>query len=290
MAVIGPYSSFCGQVEIPIMNRAPGGPLASGQPDRHAPRADPRRHARASAASRGRAGGLLPDGRAELRPGHGARGPPGRGGRHARRGARTEAGLRAPRPRGVETWSKSARSGGPPAGSGSESPAQRGSAPSPRARARSRTGRALRRPGRLHRRLRVRGRGRVLKALRARLGDRVKIMTRRSVRPGPGPVEVAGPARAGSVHELHGRPAHRARAEPGGTALRARLRDTRRPVGVLPAAQATDSCSTRSPAPTGRAPRCSRSCAAPRSGTASSATSASTGTGTSRPPSSRSSA
>jgi ABC-type branched-subunit amino acid transport system substrate-binding protein len=28
VAVIGPYSSFCGQVEIPITNRAPGGPLA----------------------------------------------------------------------------------------------------------------------------------------------------------------------------------------------------------------------------------------------------------------------
>ena len=28
VAVIGPWSSFCGQVEIPIMNRAPGGPLA----------------------------------------------------------------------------------------------------------------------------------------------------------------------------------------------------------------------------------------------------------------------
>ena len=28
VAVIGPYSSFCGQVQIPITNRAPGGPLA----------------------------------------------------------------------------------------------------------------------------------------------------------------------------------------------------------------------------------------------------------------------
>jgi branched-chain amino acid transport system substrate-binding protein len=28
VAVIGPYSSFCGQIQIPITNRAPGGPLA----------------------------------------------------------------------------------------------------------------------------------------------------------------------------------------------------------------------------------------------------------------------
>jgi ABC-type branched-subunit amino acid transport system substrate-binding protein/DNA-binding beta-propeller fold protein YncE len=32
VAVIGPYSSFCGQVGIPIMNRAPGGPLATVSP------------------------------------------------------------------------------------------------------------------------------------------------------------------------------------------------------------------------------------------------------------------
>jgi ABC-type branched-subunit amino acid transport system substrate-binding protein len=32
VAVIGPYSSFCGQVGIPIMNRAPGGPLAVVSP------------------------------------------------------------------------------------------------------------------------------------------------------------------------------------------------------------------------------------------------------------------
>jgi branched-chain amino acid transport system substrate-binding protein len=32
VAVIGPYSSFCGQVAIPIMNRAPGGPLAVVSP------------------------------------------------------------------------------------------------------------------------------------------------------------------------------------------------------------------------------------------------------------------
>ena len=30
--MIAPYSSFCGQVSIPIMNRAPGGPLASVSP------------------------------------------------------------------------------------------------------------------------------------------------------------------------------------------------------------------------------------------------------------------
>ena len=32
VAVIGPYSSFCGQVGIPILNRAPGGPLATVSP------------------------------------------------------------------------------------------------------------------------------------------------------------------------------------------------------------------------------------------------------------------
>jgi ABC-type branched-subunit amino acid transport system substrate-binding protein len=32
VAVIGPYSSFCGQVGIPILNRAPGGPLAIVSP------------------------------------------------------------------------------------------------------------------------------------------------------------------------------------------------------------------------------------------------------------------
>jgi len=32
VAVIGPWSSFCGQVGIPILNRAPGGPLATVSP------------------------------------------------------------------------------------------------------------------------------------------------------------------------------------------------------------------------------------------------------------------
>jgi ABC-type branched-subunit amino acid transport system substrate-binding protein/DNA-binding beta-propeller fold protein YncE len=32
LAVIGPYSSYCGQVQIPILNRAPGGPLAVVSP------------------------------------------------------------------------------------------------------------------------------------------------------------------------------------------------------------------------------------------------------------------
>ncbi len=32
MAVIGPYSSYCGSVQIPILNRAPGGPLAIVSP------------------------------------------------------------------------------------------------------------------------------------------------------------------------------------------------------------------------------------------------------------------
>jgi ABC-type branched-subunit amino acid transport system substrate-binding protein/DNA-binding beta-propeller fold protein YncE len=32
LTVIGPYSSYCGQVQIPILNRAPGGPLAMVSP------------------------------------------------------------------------------------------------------------------------------------------------------------------------------------------------------------------------------------------------------------------
>jgi ABC-type branched-subunit amino acid transport system substrate-binding protein len=32
VAVIGPYSSYCGQVQLPILNRAPGGPLAMISP------------------------------------------------------------------------------------------------------------------------------------------------------------------------------------------------------------------------------------------------------------------
>jgi ABC-type branched-subunit amino acid transport system substrate-binding protein/DNA-binding beta-propeller fold protein YncE len=32
VAVIGPYNSYCGQIEIPILNRAPGGPLAMISP------------------------------------------------------------------------------------------------------------------------------------------------------------------------------------------------------------------------------------------------------------------
>ena len=32
VAVIGPYSSYCGEIQIPILNRAPGGPLAMVSP------------------------------------------------------------------------------------------------------------------------------------------------------------------------------------------------------------------------------------------------------------------
>ena len=47
VAVIGPWNSGCAQVEIPILNRAPGGPLADDQP--HEPRR--RAHARRPAAA-----------------------------------------------------------------------------------------------------------------------------------------------------------------------------------------------------------------------------------------------
>ena len=37
VAVIGTYSSFCAEVEIPILNRAPGGPLAMISPSNTGP-------------------------------------------------------------------------------------------------------------------------------------------------------------------------------------------------------------------------------------------------------------
>jgi branched-chain amino acid transport system substrate-binding protein len=37
VAVIGPYSSYCAQLQIPILNRAPGGPLALVSPSNTAP-------------------------------------------------------------------------------------------------------------------------------------------------------------------------------------------------------------------------------------------------------------
>jgi ABC-type branched-subunit amino acid transport system substrate-binding protein/streptogramin lyase len=51
VAVIGPWSSFCGQVQIPILNRAPGGPLAIVSPS-----------ATHSGLTRGRPLGGQPDG------------------------------------------------------------------------------------------------------------------------------------------------------------------------------------------------------------------------------------
>ena len=41
MAVIGPWNSFCAQIEIPILNRAPGGPLALISPATPTPGPDP---------------------------------------------------------------------------------------------------------------------------------------------------------------------------------------------------------------------------------------------------------
>ena len=99
VAVIGPWSSFCGQVEIPIMNRAPDGPLAIVSPMSTHPglTRGGRLAQHGSARPARRAAGVLPDGRAELPPRNPARGPAGRGPGHGREGARAEAGLRGPR-------------------------------------------------------------------------------------------------------------------------------------------------------------------------------------------------
>ena len=99
VAVIGPWNSGCAEVEIPILNRAPGGPLALDQPFEHPPQPDPRRPAFAATPARaqGRAGGLLPHRYAQLRPGPRPRRPAGRGARDARKAARTEGRLPAPR-------------------------------------------------------------------------------------------------------------------------------------------------------------------------------------------------
>ena len=78
VAVIGPYNSACAQIEIPILNRAPGGPLALISPSNTGPGLTRIRRAPALGLP-GRAGRLLPDRRAQLRP------PPGAQ-RHGRRG------------------------------------------------------------------------------------------------------------------------------------------------------------------------------------------------------------
>ena len=157
---------------------------------------------------------------------------------------------------------------------------------------RSRTGRALRRAGRGHRRRPVRGGERLIKALRARLGapghdhgaDSYFAFGAR--RP-----EAVGPRRpAACTSRRHRR--RPALAAARGPALRARHRDLRH-AGVRRARAGAGhraASATRSPAPTARGRRCSRSCGEPRSRTASSATSASTATATSRRPGSRSSA
>ena len=91
VAVIGTYSSFCGEVEIPILNRAPGGPLAMVSPSNTHPgltRGPP------LAEDEGRAGYLLPDRNAELHAHRPAGGPAGNRARDARQAARAPQRLR----------------------------------------------------------------------------------------------------------------------------------------------------------------------------------------------------
>ena len=67
VAVIGPRNSGCAWVELPILNRAPGGPLAVDQPDELRRRAYTDRGAAAGGDARN-ARDLLPDRHAPLRP------------------------------------------------------------------------------------------------------------------------------------------------------------------------------------------------------------------------------
>ena len=156
VAVIGPWSSFCGQVQIPITNRAPGGPLAmvsAVATHTGLTRGGPFNPA---GGSEGRARGLLPDRKAELRPADGASGIGGRGQCHVREGARPETRLRAPRPeledrvcRSVPAHGSQARD--PDRGRGELQRRQQPRSP-------GRAGGALRGAGRVHRRSGIGGR------------------------------------------------------------------------------------------------------------------------------------
>ncbi len=95
VAVIGPYNSFCAQIEIPILNRAPGGPLAMISSANTYAGPDTRR-LRAALGLPRRAGRLLPDRHPQLRPGGPTRRHARRRARAAGQGPRTEERVPAP--------------------------------------------------------------------------------------------------------------------------------------------------------------------------------------------------
>ena len=124
VAVIGPYSSFCAQLEIPILNRAPGGPLALVSPIEQRPEPDARDRRSCRRGPQGRAGPLLPHGHAQLRSGHRPRRRRGRRARAARAAAAARARLPARRAReDAERLLDRIRSAARPRGSASGSPA-----------------------------------------------------------------------------------------------------------------------------------------------------------------------
>jgi hypothetical protein len=73
VALIGPYNSDCAHVEIPTLNRAPGGPLAMIGPTTSSQGADARRRRPGNRRVPPRARGLLPHRGAQLRAPHARR-------------------------------------------------------------------------------------------------------------------------------------------------------------------------------------------------------------------------
>ena len=88
VAVIGPYKSYCAQIEIPILNRAPDGPLAMISPSTRTLGS----RVPASRTDQGYAGRLVPDRRPQLHPARPPRGPAGSGPGGPRRSARPRPG------------------------------------------------------------------------------------------------------------------------------------------------------------------------------------------------------
>ena len=243
--MLGPWSSYCGQVEIPILNRAPGGPLPIVSPERtHAglTRGGPVTGRRRR--QRGRAGRLLPDRRAQLLPRRAARGPPGRRQCHVREAARAETGLRARRPRASGSRSTPIHSGARRRRLGLRIA---GSRPVRRETTKNLDALAARvarsgAEGVYLAGLGSEGGDRVLKSLRNRLGTRLPIMATDPFVPIRGHARIRRAGRARAVRERHRRPARRARPDPRRpSASRATSGPCARPSPAsLPAAQAAE--------------------------------------------------
>ena len=75
VGVIGTFNSGCAEIIVPVLNRAANGPDRHGQPGEHVRRPDARRPGN----RRRRAGQVLPDREAQLRPCRGGRRLPGSG-------------------------------------------------------------------------------------------------------------------------------------------------------------------------------------------------------------------